>query len=649
MKISYQSLVAAPLVLTVALLTNFNYSTASLPPIIPREVLFGNPERLDPKISPDGKYLTYLAPDKKNVMQVWIRTIGQQDDRMLTADKKRGIQEYFWSYNNKQLMFLQDSNGDENWHLHIIDISSKNVRNLTPYKGIQAQIIALNPNVPNEVLVGMNLKDRRKHDAYRINLKTGTTKLALETPGNFVSMKADSQLQVRAAVATTSSGSELLVREGSNKPWRKIRNWELDDQGEVVGFSSNGKTLYIKDNRDTNAIRLLALNLVEDQETVLAQDPQYDVERMLIDPVKREVQAVGLYKDKLEWKLQDKSIVEDFAALAKVRRGTFTVIDRDLANKTWLVYYVTDNGPVYYYIYNPDSKKSIPLFSNQPKLEGLSLAQIKPVSFESRDGLTIHGYLTTPVGIPAKNLPTVLLVHGGPWDRDKWGYDPMVQWLANRGYAVLQINFRGSTGYGKKFLNAGNREWGSKMQDDLVDGVNWIVEQGIADQNKIGIMGGSYGGYATLAGLTFTPDVFACGISIVGPSNLLTLLNSIPSYWEPMKIMLRRRVGDERKEPDFLKSRSPLFFVDRIKAPLLIGQGANDPRVKQAESEQIVAAMRKTNKLVKYIVYTDEGHGFVRPENQLHFFANAEEFLGKHLGGRIEPIGDISGHSGIVK
>jgi dipeptidyl aminopeptidase/acylaminoacyl peptidase len=274
---------------------------------------------------------------------------------------------------------------------------------------------------------------------------------------------------------------------------------------------------------------------------------------------------------------------------------------------------------------------------------------MKPISYLSRDGLTIHGYLTTPVGIPAKNLPTVLLVHGGPWARDTWGYDPMVQWLANRGYAVLQVNFRGSTGYGKKFLNAANREWAGKMHDDLIDGVNSIVQRGIANPKKIAIMGGSYGGYATLVGLTFTPDVFAAGVDIVGPSNLLTLLNSVPPYWEPMRAMFSHRVGDTEKEADFLKSRSPLFFADQIKAPLLIGQGANDPRVKQAESEQIVAAMRKANKPVEYILYTEEGHGFARPANRLHFYAKAEEFLGKYLGGRVEPMGNIPGNSAAIK
>jgi dipeptidyl aminopeptidase/acylaminoacyl peptidase len=380
----------------------------------------------------------------------------------------------------------------------------------------------------------------------------------------------------------------------------------------------------------------------------MAADEQYDIGGVVIHPTQRRIQAVSFYKDKVEWQILDDSIADDFNAIAQIRDGEFAITNRTLADDTWLVGYATDDGPVYYYVYNREAKTHSLLFSNQPELETLQLASMQPISYQARDGLTIHGYLTTPVGIEAKNLPTVLLVHGGPWARDTWGYSPTVQWLANRGYAVLQVNFRGSTGYGKAFLNAGNREWAAKMHDDLIDAVNWIVDQGIADRNKVAIMGGSYGGYATLVGLAFTPEVFAAGVDIVGPSNLVTLMQSIPPYWAPMKAVFAHRLGDLDTEEEFLKARSPLFFIDRIQKPLLIGQGANDPRVKQAESEQIVEAMRKANKPVEYALYTDEGHGFARPENRLHFFAIAEEFLSKYLEGRFEPIGEIQGHSGVV-
>jgi dipeptidyl aminopeptidase/acylaminoacyl peptidase len=630
--------------------TTVEQHTPTLPPLIPREILFGNPERTSPRLSPDSKYLAYLAPDQNNVLQVWLRTVGQEDDRQLTADKKRGIRIFFWTYNSEQLIYLQDSDGDENFHLYSVNIHSDIVRDLTPFQGVKAQPVALDHNFPDWVLVGMNLSDRQKFDVYRINLKNGAVEFDTENPGNVVGWTADAQFQVRAAIAATpDGGSDLLIRMSYGQPWELFRHWGPDDQGGAVSFSEDGKTLYITGSHGANAQRLIALDITTRQETVIASDEQYDVGGIVTHPTKRVIQAISFYRDKQEWQILDQSIAADFEAIAQVRPGEFSITSRDLADQNWLVVYMTDDGPAYYYAYDRESKSSTLMFSNQPKLEGLSLASMQPVSYQARDGLTIHGYLTTPVGIPAKNLPTVLLVHGGPWARDSWGYSPLVQWLANRGYPVLQVNFRGSTGYGKAFLNAGNREWAAKMHDDLIDAVNWLVQQGIADPKKIAIMGGSYGGYATLVGLTFTPDVFAAGVDIVGPSNLITLMQSIPPYWAPMKAMFAHRLGDLEKEEDFLKARSPLFFADKIQSPLLIGQGANDPRVKQAESEQIVAAMQAANKPVKYVLYPDEGHGFARPENRLHFFAIAEEFLAKYLGGRCEPLGDISGHSGLIK
>ncbi|MBD2740647.1 S9 family peptidase [Coleofasciculus sp. FACHB-1120] len=624
-------------------------SATQLPPLIPREILFGNPERTSPRLSPDGKYLAYIAPDEKNVLQVWLRTVGQEDDRQLTADKKRGIRIFFWTYNADQLMYMQDSDGDENFHLYSVNIHSNIVRDLTPFQGVKAQPVDLDPKFPDQVLVGMNLKDLQKFDVYRINLANGAVDLYAENPGNVVSWTVDAQFQVRAATAATpDGGSDLLFRETTQGDWETLRHWGPDDEGGAVSFSEDGKTLYISGSHDANASRLIAFDVTTREETVIAEDPQYDLGGIVIHPITRVIQAVSFYKEKQEWQVLDQSIAADFEAIAQIRPGEFGISSRDLADKNWLVAFLTDDGPVYYYAYNRDSKTSTLLFSNKPTLEGLSLASMQPISYQAQDGLTIHGYLTTPVGITAQNLPTVLLVHGGPWARDTWGYDPQAQWLANRGYAVLQVNFRGSTGYGKAFVNAGNREWAAKMHDDLIDAVNWLVQQGISDPQKIAIMGGSYGGYATLVGLTFTPDVFACGVDIVGPSNLITLMQSIPPYWEPLKANFYYRVGNLETEEEFLKSRSPLFFVDRITKPLLIAQGANDPRVKQAESEQIVEAMQKANKPVEYALYTDEGHGFARPENRLHFYAIAEEFLSKYLGGRCEPLGDIPGHSGVL-
>jgi dipeptidyl aminopeptidase/acylaminoacyl peptidase len=627
---------------------SFAQATA-LPPLIPREILFGNPEKTSPQLSPDGKYLAYIAPDENNVLQVWLRTVGQEGDQILTADKKRGVRIFFWTYDADQLIYMQDSDGDENFHLYLVNVQSKIVRDLTPFQGVKAEVVGLEPKFPEQVLVGLNLNNPQKFDVYRINLKNGAVEFDTDNPGNIISWTADAKLQVRAATASTPDGGYDLLLKTPDQQWEILRHWGPEEEGSSLEFSADGQTLYIEGNHDANALRLLALDLDTRQETVIAEDEQYDVVGIIIQPLTRVIQAVSFYKDKQEWQVIDQSIVADFEEIAKVRPGEFSVISRDLEDKTWLVAYNTDNGPVYYYAYNRESKTSTFLFSNQPKLEGLQLAAMQPISLEARDGLTIHGYFTTPVGIPSENLPTVLLVHGGPWVRDTWGLDPEAQWLANRGYAVLQVNYRGSTGYGKAFVNAGNREWAGTMHDDLIDSVNWLVEQGISDPQKIAIMGGSYGGYATLVGLTFTPEVFAAGVDIVGPSSLITLIETIPPYWEPLKAMLYHRVGNLETEEEFLKSRSPLFFADRIQKPLLIGQGANDPRVKQSESDQIVAAMQQAGLPVQYVLYPDEGHGFARPENRLHFFAIAEEFLAKYLGGRFEPLGDIPGHSGLVK
>ncbi len=623
---------------------------ASLPPLISREILFGNPERISPKLSPDGKYLAYIAPDEKNILQVWLRTIGHSDDRILTADKKRGIRVFFWTYNPDQLIYTQDSDGDENFHLYSVDIKSNTVRNLTPFQGKKTQLVGQDHKYLDQVLVGINLKNSQKFDVYCVNLINGAVEFDTENPGNVVSWTPDASFQVRAATASTPDGGyDLLYRETADNAWELIRHWGPEEEGRAVSFSADGKTLYIQGNHDANTQRLLAVNLSTGQSSVIASDQEYDVGQIMIQPITRVIEAVSIYKDKNQWQILDESIAADFEAISKVTKGDFSVTSRDLEDKNWLVADLTDNGPVYYYAYNRETKTSTFLFSSQPKLEGLQLASMQPISYSARDGLTIHGYLTTPVNIPSKNLPTVLLVHGGPWARDIWGYNPQAQWLANRGYVVLQVNFRGSTGYGKAFLNAGNREWAGKMHDDLIDASNWLVQQGISDPKKIAIMGGSYGGYSALVGLTFTPEAFACGVDIVGPSNLITLLETIPPYWQPIKGIFYHRVGNLETEQEFLKSRSPLFKVDCIQKPLLIAQGANDPRVKQAESDQIVSAMRQANLPVKYVLYTDEGHGFARPENRLHFYAIAEEFLATYLGGRFEPIGDISGHSGTIK
>lgn len=620
-----------------------------LPSLIPRSILFSNPKITSPQLSPDGKYLAYIAPDENNVLQVWLSTIGTADDRQLTSDRKRGIRSFVWTYTPERLIYLQDSDGDENFHLYLVDLQSSITRDLTPFLGVKARITALNPQFPAEILVKLNLNSSYVFDVYRINLENGAVELDTKNRGDIIGWTANTQFQILAALATTADGGyDLLFRETTSQPWSILRHWQADEQGRAVGFSQDDRTLYIISSHDANAQRLIALDLATKEETVIAEDSQYDADNVIIHPTQRHIQAVSFYKDKLEWQVLDEKISADFEALTRVRSGELELISRDLKDQNWVVAYKTDNGPTYYYLYERSSKSSSLLFKNRPELEDLPLTKMQPVSYQARDGLTIHGYLSLPRNIEPP-FPTVILVHGGPWARDNWGYDSRVQWLTNRGYAVLQPNFRGSTGYGKAFLNVGNRQWAAAMHDDLIDGVNWLVEQGISDRHKIGIMGASYGGYATLVGLTFTPDVFACGIDLVGPSNIVTLYKSIPPYWKPIMAIWQYRVGDLATEEEFLKSISPLFLADKIKKPLLIGQGANDPRVKQAESEQIVEALREAGKPVQYVLYTDEGHGLARPENRLHFYAVAEEFLAQHLGGRCEAVGEVKGHSGIIK
>lgn len=638
------------LMLTLALAALAEAARAELPPLIPRDVLFGNPERAGPQISPDGKHLAYLRPDDKNVLQVWVRTVGKDDDRAVTADPKRGVRQYYWAYDGKHLLYLQDADGDENYHLYATNLDTKETRDLTPHKGVRVQGVELEEKFPDQVLVGMNKRNKQLFDMHRITLSTGEEKLDTENPGTVLGWSTDADFQVRAAVSMRpDGGQDLLVRDKPGAEWKKIRGWSHEEQGGPAGFGTDRNTLYATDNLDADTIRLLKIDLGTNKVDVIAEDAEADLSGALTDPRRRIPLAVAYAKARTEWKALDESVKADLDVLRKLRKGDFAVSSQTADGNTWVVGYTADDGPVTYHLYDRKAKKAEYLFSNNSKLETVKLAPMEPVEFPAKDGLTIRGYLTRPPGVESKNLPAVLLVHGGPWARDGWGYNPMAQWLANRGYAVLQVNYRGSTGYGKKFLNAGNREWAGKMHQDLLDGVDYFVKQGTFDPKKVAIMGGSYGGYATLVGLTFTPDVFCCGVDIVGPSNIVSLIKAIPPYWVPMKEIFNKRVGDIEKEAKFLEERSPLFKADKITKPLLIGQGANDPRVKQAESDQIVEAMRKNKKEVQYVVYPDEGHGFQRPENRLHFYAIAEQFLAKHLGGRAEPAGDVKGATGQMK
>lgn len=630
-----------------------------LPPLIPRDDLFGNPEKASPNISPDGTRLAYLAPDE-GVLNVWLRTVGQEDDRAVTRDRNRGIRAYFWAHDHKHLLYVQDIGGDENWHVWSVNPETNIIRDLTPFLGAQAQVISVDPNFPNEILVGLNVRDARVHDVYRIDLTTGGATMEVENPGDVVGWVADKQFRVLAAhAAMPDGGFQLRVREalsverqalspnagnlnaqGSTlnaySDWRALITWPADEEGQPYAFTPDGKSLYIGNSIGANTQELRTIELATGAQTTLASNPEVDLSEALIHPTKHNIQAVGFNKHRLEWIILDDSIRADFERLSAACQGEFFVVSRDLADKTWIILNVRDNAPVAYHTYSRETGETTLLFVTRPALQKATLTEMRAVDIRARDGLMLPSYLTLPPGVEPKNLPMVLNVHGGPWARDSWGYDPEAQWIANRGYASLQVNYRGSTGFGKKFLHAADREWAGKMHDDLLDAVNWAVEQGIADPKRIAIYGGSYGGYAALVGAAFTPDVFCCSVDIVGPSNLITLINSIPPYWEPLKKLFTVRVGDPDTEPEFLEARSPLFKADQIECPLLIAQGANDPRVKQAESEQIVKALRDRGKEVEYILFEDEGHGFARPENRLKFYAAAEKFLAQHLGGRAE-------------
>lgn len=619
-------------------------TTSSPVALIPRSILLGNPEKAGPQISPDGTRLAYLAP-VQNVLNVWVGFPGGNDFQPITKDEDRGILSYFWAPDNQQILYLQDSGGNENWRLYATHLETGQTRDLTPFAHVQTQILHHDKHFPNELLLTMNKEDPRLRDVYHLDLPSGTLKRVAKNPGNVARWVVDRQFQVRGAVATHPDGrSELLIRDNEHSDWRSIVSWKADDVSLTsrlpsgpVGFTLDGQSLFLLEARDANASRLVRLHITTGDRTVLASDPQYDVSHVLLHPDTYEVQAVAFNKDRLEWTVLDESIKRDFERLRDIHRGDLLISGHDDANQTWMIRFTVDNGPVPFYAYDRKQQSATLLFEHQPAWSTYTLARMEPISFSSRDGLTIHGYLTLPPGEAQTSLPMVLNVHGGPWFRDSWGYHPEAQLFANRGYACLQINFRGSTGYGKDFLHAGDKEWGRKMHHDLVDGVNWAIEQGIADPQRIAIYGGSYGGYAALVGATFTPDLFCCAVDIVGPSNLLTFIQSLPPYWSMgQSVIFRTRVGNPDTEEELLQSRSPLFKVDQIKIPLLIAQGANDPRVKQAESEQIVAAMKRKGIPYEYLLFPDEGHGFVKPENRLTFYAAVEKFLARYLGGRYE-------------
>ncbi len=637
MRIRWMKTSALSLALGLALCASLaTHARADLPPLIPRDVLFGNPEKASPAIAPSGRRLAYLAPSN-GVLAIWVRTIGAADDRVVATDPNRPLRNVAWAPDSQTVLYTQDKNGDENFHVFAANANGGGPpRDLTPYDGVRADILDIDPTKPHAILIQMNKRDKTVFDVYRLDPATGKTTLDTQNPGGVEGWVADASLAVRASLAQHQDGSyEIDVRDTTSSPWRKFATFSADDgMPSPEGFSEDGKALYVTANAGANVARLLRYDLASGRSTMVYQDPTYDVDGALFSEATHRLVAARIQREHLEWAALDPAYEADFAALVAAHRGDIRILGMDRAERTLLVSYTVADGPVTYYTYDRGARTTSFLFSARPALDTLALANMQPIAYQARDGLTIHGYLTLPVGVEPKKLPMVLFVHGGPWGRDVWGYSGTVQWLANRGYAVLQPNFRGSTGYGKAFLNAGDRQWAGGMHTDLLDAKDWAVSQGYADPKRVAIMGGSYGGYATLAGLAFSPDAFACGVDIVGPSNLNTLLASIPPYWQTARAMFARRMGDS---VDILNAQSPLFKADQIKAPLLIGQGLRDPRVNVRESDQIVAAMRANGRPVVYIVFPDEGHGFARPENTKRFNAQVESFLAKYLYGRNEP------------
>lgn len=643
---------------------------ADLPPLIPRKVLFGNPRRAGYELSPDGTRLAYVAPSEKGVANVWVQKLGKDNARMVTQDTHRGIGGFRWAEDGRHILYRQDRDGDENWHIYSVDLDQDLVRDLTPFLGVRAQGFHTSSKQPNEILVDLNIRDRRVFDVHRVNLDTGAVTLEAQNPGDVLSWTTDENFVVRACTVFGGEDAHttIRVRDDAKSPWRDLITIPFTDccfYGQVnggsliAGFAPEGKSLYVVDCLGGDRTRLVEVDAQNGKELrEIASDPRSDVEynadlitftpMVMADPASGRIQAVAFNYEKLEWKVTDPAVAADFDALRQADKGTFFVLDRTEHDSRWLVFYTRPDAPQAYYLYDRPRKKLEPLFVDRPELSKYKLADKEPVTVKSRDGLDLLCYLTVPPRVEKKNLPFILLPHGGPWWRDRWDFDPWVQQLANRGYAVLQPEYRGSTGFGKKFLNASTRQYGdAAIMRDYLDVIKWAVDSGLADRDRLAVMGGSGGGYATLCCIAFHPEVgWKCAVDLVGPSSVRTLQQSIPAYWKPVKQRWLLRMGDAETDDAFNEAVSPLYHAGNIKAPLLIGQGKNDPRVNIREAEQMAKAMRDKGLPVTLLVYPDEGHGFARPENNIDFFGRMEEFLAKHLGGTKEPWEKVPGATG---
>jgi dipeptidyl aminopeptidase/acylaminoacyl peptidase len=648
MKRSLSVLGAAALLATSAAISQ----PLSNVPLIPREALFGNPEKAAARISPDGTQLAWIAP-RDGVMNVWVAPSSNPSKaRALTAEKVRPIRNFFWAPDSKQILYVNDKGGDENFLLYAVNTASGAERKLTPFEKTRVQIIGVSQTVRDRILIGVNNRDPKWHDVHSVDLASGKLTPVMMNTGEFSGFLADENLVVRGALKARKDGGSDYYRIVDNKadaaPAEQIG---LEDSltTQPAGYTVDGKTLYWIDSRGRNTAALIAQDVATGKTRIIAQDARADIGNAMANPRTGEIEAYAVNYLRNEWTPVGSAVRDDLAFLRSKLKGDIDVTSRTRADDKWTVASASASQPAVHWLYDRKAKTLTKLFDTRPALNGAPLVEQYPIEIRSRDGKTLVSYLSLPPGSdpdgdgkPSAAVPLVLLVHGGPWGRDSYGFNGYHQWLANRGYAVLSTNFRASTGFGKDFISAGDLQWGRTMHDDLLDAVDWAVARGITRPDKVAIMGGSYGGYATLAGLTMTPDKFACGVDIVGPSNLQTLLKTIPPYWEAIKMQFYKRMGDPTTEAGrkLLEERSPLFLADKIKKPLLIGQGANDPRVNVRESEQIVTAMKGKKIPVTYVVFPDEGHGFARPANNIAFNAVSENFLQGCLGGRAEPIGN---------
>lgn len=629
----------------------------SAPPLIRRSLFFGTPARSRARISPDGKRMAFIAErdGSPNVFVAPIDDLAQA--KPVTDVKGEGLRNFLWAFTNRHIVFLQETNpsaGVSEKHVCSVNLETNQITDLTRQSGINAYVASVSHKSPAEILIGVNDRNPRLHDLYRTNIVTGESRLVEENTG-FEGYEVDDDYQVRIAYRRDQQGGRVYsTRPNADQPWQDFLTANPEDalSTGIVGFNKTGDQVYFVDGREGDKSVLKVIDLAQGKEKRLAENQQADVSGTLLHPTEKHIEAVTFTHNRQKWKVLDERINADLEYLHTVEDGELQITSRTLDDTVWTVVFQQDDAPPMYYLYRRSPKTATLLFNSRPELVDAPLVKMHPVEIPTRDGMNLVSYLSLPYGIdrgqvgrPDQPIPLVLLVHGGPWSRDFWGFNDSHQFFANRGYAVLSVNYRGSIGFGKTHTNAGNREWGGKMQDDLVDAVRWSVNQGIAMRDRVAIMGGSYGGYATLAGLTFTPDLFACGVDIAGPSNLATLREHPPSNWGGVVPLLDDRIGsiETPQSREFLMSRSPSRFLNRIKRPLLIAQGANDPRATTGQADAIVQAMRSNGVPVTYLLYPDESHGLKRPENRMAFYALAENFLARNLGGRAQPIGsDLS-------